>query len=146
MFSYPPIIISHPIDSDIRMVQVGPGYDPACEPLLAHAGLTCELGGRIEVAMHGMSGVSDKTRQFLTTTRNDLTEEVLMLLAEELNDPVRRDSKRPLHRRHASEITHQRALEVRSDLESIIPVPEDLVNMRPPVTPSTPDQDDSPEP
>lgn len=134
----PPIVIAHPIDSDIRLVQIGPGYDPADEPLLAHAGLACELGGKIEVAMSGMTGISDKTRQFLTTIGNDLTEKVLTLLAEELSDPVLRASTIPIHRRRMDQI--------KTDLNGIPVIPKDL--MEPPTFEHLrgPDLEDGPEP
>ena len=97
-----PITTLHPIDSDIRLVEIGPGFDPANEQLLSHAGLSCkigpgfdpghapllshewldwEFGSPIEVTLTGISGASNKTRQFLTTVGNDLTYEVLALLA-----------------------------------------------------------------
>lgn len=80
-----PLIVVHPIDSDIRLVQIAPGVDPSCEPLLSHAGLSCALGGHIEVSMNGMTGVADVIRQFLTSAGNDLSEELLTRLAEGMN-------------------------------------------------------------
>lgn len=138
MSTDPPIVVAHPIDSDIRLVQIGPGFDPADEPLLAHAGLACEMHGPIWVAMNGMTGVSDKTRQFLTTTGNDLTEEVLTLLAEELSDPVLRASPVPIHRRRMNQI--------KTDLEEMPVIPEGLLD--PPTFDDleTPDTYDTPEP
>lgn len=134
-----PITTSHPIDSDIRLVEIEPGFDPANERLLSHAGLTCEIGpgfdpghapllshewldwefgSPIEVSLTGISGVSDNTRQFLTTDGNDLTYEVLALLAEELNNPLRRYSKTLMR--------HRRAAQIKTDLMDIYVPPKDL--------------------
>lgn len=118
-----PIVVVHPIDSDIRLVQIGPGHDPSKEPLLKHAGLACEMHGPIWVAMNGVSGVSDKTRQFLTTINNDLDEEVLTILKEELSDPIRRYSNIPIHQRRRMEW-------VKSDLDEIPVIPEGLLDPR----------------
>ncbi|MCL1629478.1 hypothetical protein M3N55_12125 [Roseibaca sp. V10] len=138
MSTDPPIVVAHPIDSDIRLVQIGPGFDPADEPLLAHAGLACEMNGPIWVAMTGMTGVSDKTRQFLTTIRNDLTEEVLTLLAEEMRDPIRRASTVPIHRRRMDQI--------KSDLDDIPVFPESVRDEPSLEEVPTPEPDDTPEP
>ena len=85
-----PLVVVHPVDSDVRLIQLAPGVDASVEPLLRHAGLVCELGSRVEVAMNGISGTSDCIRQFLTTEANDLDYELLVLLAEEFNDPAGR--------------------------------------------------------
>jgi hypothetical protein len=85
----PPIVIAPSVDSDIRLVQIGLGQNPAQEPPLKRAGLACELHGPIWVAMNGISGVSDKTRQFLTTINNDMDEDVLNILQKEMSDPTR---------------------------------------------------------
>lgn len=106
-----PYVIVSPIESDIRLVQLAPGVDPSVVPLLSHAGLACVLGGRIEIAMNGMTGVSDEIRQFLTTEGNDLSEELLTLLAEELSDPERRAELR-------SDV-RGRIDQIRSDLDDI---------------------------
>jgi hypothetical protein len=135
MTADPPIVIAHPIDSDIRLIQIGPGCDPAREPLLSHAGLACEVGGEIRVAMNGMTGITDTTRQFLTTADNDLTEEVLVMLADELSDPLKRASAVPLHRRRVDQI--------RTDLDHIVTLPEGLMD---PPTPVNDPSDDTPEP
>lgn len=108
-------VIVSPIESDIRLVQLAPGVDPSVVPILSHAGLACVLGGRIEVAMNGMTEVSDEMRQFLTTEGNDLSEELLTLLAEELNDPERRAELRSDMRGRIDQI--------RSDLDEI---PDDI--------------------
>lgn len=134
-----PITTSHPIDSDIRLVEIEPGFYPANERLLSHAGLTCEIGpgfdpghapllshewldwefgSPIEVSLTGISGVSDNTRQFLTTDGNDLTYEVLALLAEELNNPLRRYSRTLMR--------HRRAAQIKTDLMDIYVPPKDL--------------------
>lgn len=139
-----PIVVVHPIDSDIRLIQIGPGHDPADEPLLSYAGLACELRGPIWVAMNGISGVSDKTRQFLTSVNNDLDEDVLMLLAEELSDPIRRYSSIPIHQR-------RRMDRIRSDLDEIPVIPEGLAEPVPqagvpPETDTPTEPDDTPEP
>lgn len=42
-----PLIVVTPVDSEIRLIQIGPGVNAAEEPLLSHAGLACELGGRM---------------------------------------------------------------------------------------------------
>jgi hypothetical protein len=112
-----PMVIVHPLDSDIRLVQIGPGYDPSEEPLLKHAGLACELHGPIWVAMNGISGVSDKIRQFLTTVNNDLDEDVLNLLREELSDPIRRYSNITVEQRHRMD-------RIKHDLDEIPVLPE----------------------
>jgi hypothetical protein len=112
-----PRVIVHPLDSDIRLVQIAPGYDPSEEPLLKHAGLACELHGPIWVAMNGMSGVSDKIRQFLTTVNNDLDEDVLNLLREELSDPLRRYSNITVEQR-------DRMDRIKHDLDEIPVLPE----------------------
>jgi hypothetical protein len=138
MSTDPPIVVAHPIDSDIRLVQIGPGFDPAVEPLLTHAGLACELHGPIWVAMGGMTGVSDKTRQFLTTIGNDLTEEVLTLLAEEMRDPIRRASNAPLHR--------SRMDQIKTDLDDIPVFPEGVLDPPSFEDFETPEPDDTPEP
>ena len=134
----PAIVIAHPIHSDIRLIQIGPGFDPADEPLLSHAGLACEIGGRIEVCMNGMSGVSDQTRQFLTTVSTELTEKVLTLLAEELNDPARRYSEAPMR--------DPRAAQIKRDLDDIAIIPEGLMDPPYPVSSEAPETDDAPEP
>lgn len=134
-----PITTAHPLDSDIRLVEIGPGFDPANERLLSHAGLSCkigpgfdpghapllshewldwEFGSPIEVTLTGISGASNKTRQFLTTVGNDLTYEVLALLAEELNNPLRRYSRTPMR--------HLRAAQIKTDLMDICVPPKDL--------------------
>lgn len=112
-----PIVIVQPIASDIRLVQIGAGYDPSDEPLLKHAGLACEMHGPIWVAMNGISGVSDKTRQFLTTVNNDLDEDVLNLLREELSDPIRRYSNITVEQRHRMD-------RIKHDLDEIPVLPE----------------------
>ena len=99
-----PLIVVTPVDSEIRLIQIGPGVDASVEPLLSHAGLACELGGRIEVAMTGIAGSSDLIRQFLTTAGNDLTEEVLTVLAKELNSPARRFGVPPTMRTRIDQI------------------------------------------
>ena len=106
-----PYVIVSPIESDIRLVQLAPGVDPSVVPILSQAGLACVLGGRIEVAMNGMTGVSGEIRQFLTTAGGDLSEELLTLLAEELNDPERRAELRSDLRGRIDQI--------RSDLDDI---------------------------
>ena len=65
--------------------------------------------------MNGMTEVSDEMRQFLTTEGNDLSEELLTLLAEELNDPERRAELRSDMRGRIDQI--------RSDLDEI---PDDI--------------------
>ncbi|MFP1646208.1 hypothetical protein [Pontitalea aquivivens] len=99
-----PLIVVTPVDSEIRLIQIGPGVNAAEEPLLSHAGLACELGGKIEVAMTGITGTSELIRQFLTTVGNDLTREVLTALAKELNNPVRRFGVRPAMRTRIDQI------------------------------------------
>lgn len=106
-----PLVVVHPIDSDIRLIQIAPGVDPSVEPLLSHAGLACELGGKVEVSMTGISGSSELIRQFLTTAGNDLTEEILTVLAEELNSPARRFGVQPAMRTRIDQI--------RTDLDDI---------------------------
>jgi hypothetical protein len=106
-----PLIVVTPIDSDIRLIQIAPGVDTSVEPLLRHAGLACELGGKVEVAMTGISGSSELIRQFLTTAGNDLTEEVLTVLAKELNSPARRFGVPPAMRTRIDQI--------RTDLDDI---------------------------
>jgi|AntRauMFilla1563_2_1112583.scaffolds.fasta_scaffold16800_1 hypothetical protein len=138
MSYYPPIVVAHPLDSDIRLVQIGPGYDPAKEPLLAHAGLACELHGRIWVEMGGLTGVSDKTRQFLTTVSNNMSEELLMILAEELGDPVKRAS--------TGISTRLRADQIRTDLEEMPVIPEGLFDAPTFGEPEATEPDDTPEP
>lgn len=115
-----PIVVVHPIDSDIRLVQIDPGHDPAEEPLLTHAGLACEVTGRIWVAMDGISGVSDKTRQFLTTVGNDLDEDVLNILKQELStsDPSLLEYPDPLTPPDGSD---------EDDLDDIPVIPEGLM-------------------
>ena len=112
-----PMVIVQPIASDIRLVQIGSGYDPSDEPLLKHAGLACEMHGPIWVAMNGISGVSDKTRQFLTTANNDLDEEVLNLLRDEMSDPIRRYSNITVEQRHRMD-------RIKHDLDEIPVLPE----------------------
>ena len=85
-----PLILVHTVDSDVRLIQLAPGVDASVEPLLKHAGLVCELGGPIEVAMNGITGTSRRIRQFLTTESNDLDHEMLVMLAEEFNEPAGR--------------------------------------------------------
>ena len=106
-----PLIVVTPVDSEIRLIQIGPGVNAAEEPLLSHAGLACELGGKIEVAMTGITGTSELIRQFLTTVGNDLTREVLTALAKELNNPVRRFGVRPTMRTRIDQI--------RTDLDDV---------------------------
>lgn len=137
-----PMVIVHPLDSDIRLAQIGPGYDPSDEPLLKHAGLACEMHGPIWVAMNGISGVSDKTRQFLTTVNNDLDEDVLNLLREELSDPIRRYSNITVEQRHRMD-------RIKHDLDEIpvlpeLPFPIDPEDRMEPDT--TEEPDDTPEP
>lgn len=81
-------LIVRDLDRDLRLIQIAPGFDPADEPLLSHAGLACEIGGKVEVTMTGMTGISGKTRQYVTSATNVLNEDLLSLLAEELNDPI----------------------------------------------------------
>lgn len=133
-----PIVVAHPIDSDIRLVQIGPGYDPADEPLLAHAGIACEVHGPIWVAMNGLTGVSERTRQFLTTVNNDLDEEELRILAKELSDPVRRFSTGTARR--------QRVDQIKTDLDEMPVIPDDLLYPPAPDDPAAPEPDDTPEP
>jgi len=140
MSSYHPIIVCHPLDSDIRLIQIGPGYDPAGEPLLSHTGLLCDLGGRVDVAMNGVTTISDKTRQFLTTVDNDMREDVLLLLSEEFNDPARRNSKIPIVRAEADRI--------RRDLDRTPTAPQsllDLLEPAPTAPPTRTEPDDTPE-
>lgn len=106
-----PLIVVTPVDSEIRLIQIGPGVNAAEEPLLSHAGLACELGGKVEVAMTGITGTSELIRQFLTTAGNDLTEEVLTVLAKELNSPARRFGVPPAMRTRIDQI--------RTDLDDI---------------------------
>lgn len=88
------LVVVHPIDSDIRLIQLAPGVDASVEPLLKHAGLVCELGSRIEVAMDGITGTSGRIRQFLTSESNTLDYELLVMLAEEFNAPAARERRR----------------------------------------------------
>ena len=138
MSTDPPIIVTHPLDSDIRLIQIGPGYDPADEPLLAHAGVACEVHGPIWVAMTGLTGVSDKTRQFLTTANNDLDEEVLNILAKELSDPIRRFP--------TEEIRRQRLEQIKTDLDELPVIPDDLLYPTALDDLEAPEPDDTPEP
>ena len=85
-----PLVLVQTVDSDVRLIQLAPGVDASVEPLLKHAGLVCELGGPIEVAMNGITGTSRRIRQFLTTESNDLDHEMLVMLAEEFNEPAGR--------------------------------------------------------
>ncbi|RID89774.1 hypothetical protein D2N39_21435 [Gemmobacter lutimaris] len=99
-----PLIVVTPVDSEIRLIQIGPGVNAAEEPLLSHAGLACELGGKVEVAMTGITGTSELIRQFLTTVGNDLTREALTALAKELNSPARRFGVPPAMRTRIDQI------------------------------------------
>lgn len=137
-----PMVIVQPIASDIRLIQIGSGYDPSDEPLLKHAGLACEMHGPIWVAMNGISGVSDKTRQFLTTVNNDLDEEVLNLLRDEMSDPIRRYSNITVEQRYRMD-------QIKHDLDEIpvlpeLPFPIDQEDTIEPDT--TEEPDDTPEP
>lgn len=85
-----PLVVVYPVDSEIRLIQLASGIDASVEPLLKHAGLVCELGGQIEVAMNGITGTSRRIRQFLTTESNDLDYEMLVMLREEFNEPAGR--------------------------------------------------------
>lgn len=96
----------YPMDSDIRLVQIAPGVDPRKEPLLSHTGLVCNLGERVEIAMNGVDTPSPKTRQFLTTVGNDLTEAVLEILAGEFNDPAYRGQISPELRARLDQIRY----------------------------------------
>ena len=131
-----PIVVVHPIDSDIRLIQLAPGVDASVEPLLKHAGLACELGGKVEVAMTGITGSSELIRQFLTTAGNDLTEEVLTVLAKELNSPARRFGVPPEMRTRIDQI--------RTDLDDI-PDIQDVPNLQAQPDPE-PDGSETPEP
>jgi hypothetical protein len=136
------MVIVQPIASDIRLIQIGSGYDPSDEPLLKHAGLACEMHGPIWVAMNGISGVSDKTRQFLTTVNNDLDEEVLNLLRDEMSDPIRRYSNITVEQRYRMD-------QIKHDLDEIpvlpeLPFPIDQEDTIEPDT--TEEPDDTPEP
>ena len=137
-----PMVIVQPIASDIRLVQIGSGYDPSDEPLLKHAGLACEMHGPIWVAMNGISGVSDKTRQFLTTVNNDLDEEVLNLLRDEMSDPIRRYSNITVEQRHRMD-------RIKHDLDEIPVIPElpFPIDQEDTIEPDTTEEpDDTPEP
>ena len=96
-----PITTSHPIDSDIRLVEIEPGFYPANERLLSHAGLTCEIGPGFDPGHAPL-----------------LSHEVLALLAEELNNPLRRYSRTPMR--------HLRAAQIKTDLMDICVPPKDL--------------------
>jgi hypothetical protein len=85
-----PLVVVYPVDSEIRLIQLASGVDASVEPLLKHAGLVCELGGPIEVAMNGITGTSRRIRQFLTSESNDLDYEMLAMLKEEFNEPAGR--------------------------------------------------------
>lgn len=89
-----PLVVVYPMDSDLRLIQLAPGVDASVEPLLKHAGLVCELGSRIEVAMDGITGTSGRIRQFLTSESNTLDYELLVMLAEEFNAPAARERRR----------------------------------------------------
>lgn len=137
-----PMVIVQPIASDIRLVQIGSGYDPSDEPLLKHAGLACEMHGPIWVAMNGISGVSDKTRQFLTTVNNDLDEEVLNLLRDEMSDPIRRYSNITVEQRYRMD-------QIKHDLDEIPVLPElpFPIDQEEAIEPDTTEEpDDTPEP
>jgi hypothetical protein len=99
-----PIIIVYPIDSDIRILQIAPFADPSKEPLLSHAGVVCNLGEDVRVALNGVTDRSPHTRQFLTTINNDLTEPVLTYLAEEFNCPTYRSQTSPELRARVQQI------------------------------------------
>jgi hypothetical protein len=86
---FPPVVI-YPMESGLRLVELAPGVDASVEPLLSHAGLLCEFGNPMEVAMHGITGTSDRLRQFLTTATNVFDHEQLVLLAAEFNAPSER--------------------------------------------------------
>lgn len=98
------LVVVHPIASDIRLIQLAPGVDASVEPLLKHAGLVCELGSRIEVAMDGIIGTSGRIRQFLTSESNTLDYELLVMLAEEFNAPAARERRRDRMRARLSVI------------------------------------------
>jgi len=83
------ISVIYPIGSDIRLVHLSAGAEPSTEPLLSHAGLAWEEGGLVSAAPGGLKDVSDKKRQFLTSVWNDMTPELLDVMVERLNDPVR---------------------------------------------------------
>lgn len=137
-----PMVIVQPIASDIRLIQIGSGYDPSDEPLLKHAGLACEMHGPIWVAMNGISGVSDKTRQFLTTVNNDLDEEVLNLLRDEMSDPIRRYSNITVEQRYRMD-------QIKHDLDEIPVLPElpFPIDQEEAIEPDTTEEpDDTPEP
>lgn len=104
-----PIVIVYPIDSDIRILQIAPWADPSKEPLLSHAGVVCNLGEDVHVALNGVTDRSPHTRQFLTTVNNDLSEPLLSYLAEEFNCPIYRSQtelprfhQRPIASFHAT--------------------------------------------
>lgn len=85
------ITVLYPIGSNVRIVKVPPGADPEMNPLLAQSGLVMEPGSPIMPAPNGISGVSDRHREFLTTLENDLTLTELETLALELNEPPKRE-------------------------------------------------------
>lgn len=82
-----PVIVVRQAGSNLCIVQIAPGADASVEPLLSHAGLACELGGPVTVAMGGITGRSDRVRQFLTSVDNDLEEEVLRIAAADMCNP-----------------------------------------------------------
>lgn len=63
--------------------RVPPGGDPEMKPLLVQFGL--EPGSPVAPAPNGISGVSGRLLEFLTTLENDLTLAELETLALELN-------------------------------------------------------------
>jgi hypothetical protein len=99
-----PISVVYPLDSDIRIVQIAPWADPSKQPLLLHAGVVCNLGEDVHVALNGVTDRSPHTRQFLTTVNNDLTEPVLSYLAEEFNCPTYRSQTSPELRARVDQI------------------------------------------
>jgi hypothetical protein len=77
------------LGSPLRIFYIPPGNDPASEPLLAHAGVILEEGQPATYTLNGLSGPSDKLREFITTVDNGMSPGLLLMIANRLNDPSR---------------------------------------------------------
>lgn len=52
----PPIGSDHPTDSEIHLVNIGDGFEPADEARLSSSGIVCESGRQTVAAMNGVTG------------------------------------------------------------------------------------------
>ena len=76
------------LGSPLRIFYIPPGKDPATEPLLSHGGVLLEEGRPATYSLNGLSGTSDKLREFITSVDNGMSPRLLLMIANRLNDPT----------------------------------------------------------